>query len=208
MSDKSDTEQAFLIQKLQAYAGLVFIAMAVVSFGAAVYFVVISGITTNFDGRPDLSAEPVFLKMLRQNSEAAFLILGAALGSFLGASLLGSALHATKPTISPEDRELLNPLIEAANEDAVSQYVRISSLTGQTGFFTKLGFTGLPLVTAGLGILLIFLALLAPVSSEHNIKTELMDLAKLVIGAFIGSFVQRRVERSNTQDKTRPENLL
>jgi hypothetical protein len=56
-----------------------------------------------------------------------------------------------------------------------------------TGSFTQLGLTGLPLATIGLTLFFSFLALVHP--------DGFLDLTKLTLGAFIGSFVQRQVER-------------
>ena len=111
-------------------------------------------------------------------------------------------MQASAKTIPDEDRDLLNPLILRGNEGAINQYMRLSSLTGGSGFFAKLGFTGLPLVTAALGILLIGLAMF---SHDEETTSDLMDLSKLVIGAFIGSFVQRKVEQSKDGGSKRPE---
>lgn len=207
-SNAIQKSQVIELQKLQAYGGLLFVAMAVVSFGAAVYFIVISGAFDTATG--SVSQESGFRGVVYQiaieNSRATFLLLGSLLGSILGASLLRSAFQATRQAISEEDRALLEPLITSADENAINQFVRVSSLTGSTGFFAKLGFTGLPLVTAALGLLLILLAM-----ASHDTETskELMDLAKLVLGAFIGSFVQRKVERNANDDpKPNPEDLL
>jgi hypothetical protein len=93
---------------------------------------------------------------------------------------------ATPRVVIPEaDRELLDTLIREANDKAIDQYVRLSSLSGATGTATKLGLTGLPLATVGLTI---FFAVMAAFKFEG-----FLDLAKLTLGAFIGSFVQRSV---------------
>ena len=55
--------------------------------------------------------------------------------------------------------------------------------------FTKLGVTGIPLVTVVLTLIFSFIALTL---SEHS--KDFLDLAKLTLVAFIGSFVQRSVE--------------
>jgi hypothetical protein len=88
-------------------------------------------------------------------------------------------------TIPPEDRALLEELIRSENTKAVELYVRLSSLGGPTGTATKLGLTGLPLATIALTI---FFAIIALFSAPF------LDLAKLTLGAFIGSFVQRSGE--------------
>jgi hypothetical protein len=87
--------------------------------------------------------------------------------------------------IPPDDRKLLEKLIESGDEKAVELYVRLSSLGGPTGTATKLGLTGLPLATIGLTIFFSGVALFVP---------SFLDLAKLTLGAFIGSFVQRSGE--------------
>ena len=90
------------------------------------------------------------------------------------------------PVIIPEkDRQLLEELIRTENNRAVELYVRLASFGGPTGTATKLGLTGLPLATIGLTIFFSLVALFLPV---------FLDLAKLTLGAFIGSFVQRSGE--------------
>ena len=145
-------------------------------------------------------SEALSLFLTVQN--VAVLFVGVLIGAVIGAWLLSSAMNAGDKTIPDDDRRLLEPLIAKADEDGVNQYMRLSALTGGTGFFAKLGFTGLPLVTAALGLILICLAMF---SSDPETSRELMDLAKLVIGAFIGSFVQRKVEQSKDGGPKRPE---
>lgn len=60
-----------------------------------------------------------------------------------------------------------------------------------SGMFTKLGVTGLPLTTVFLTLVFAFISLL-PVAEK--VSTSFLDLTKLTLGAFIGSFVQRQVE--------------
>ncbi|MEA2894191.1 MAG: hypothetical protein QOI05_4984 [Bradyrhizobium sp.] len=95
-----------------------------------------------------------------------------------------AALSGHKEIVRSQDRRLLEPLIEGANEKAIDQYVRLSSLTGVTGVATKLGLTGLPLITVALTLIFAGLELYKP-------SGGFMDLTKLTLGAFIGSFVQR-----------------
>jgi hypothetical protein len=61
----------------------------------------------------------------------------------------------------------------------------LSSLSGTTGTATKLGLTGLPLATVGLTIFFSVIAIFG--------VDGFLDLAKLTLGAFIGSFVQRNI---------------
>ena len=105
--------------------------------------------------------------------------------ALLGVSLLrsvGLAAVVPGPVINPGEWELLAPEVKDGKDEAVSQYIRLRSLTGFTGTFTKLGLTGLPLATIGLTI---FFALM----DSYSTDPAHMDLAKLTLGAFIGSFV-------------------
>jgi hypothetical protein len=110
--------------------------------------------------------------------------------ALLGVSLLKAGGLAKREAIPERDFELLAPLVTSANGNAIDQYVRLSSLTGFTGNFTKLGLTGLPLTTISVTILFSLLYFFAGEGAK-----EFLDLAKLTLGAFIGSFVQRQTER-------------
>ena len=85
--------------------------------------------------------------------------------------------------------------------------MRLSSLRGFTGTFTKLGLSGLPLATIGLTLFFAMLALL-PLDTES--QRSFFDLTKLTLGAFIGSFVQKAVERrtSETSSESAPTQPL
>ncbi|MCX8255104.1 membrane protein of unknown function [Beijerinckiaceae bacterium RH CH11] len=103
----------------------------------------------------------------------------------LGGKVMLSDASPPKVVIPPEDRNLLEELIRAGNDKGIDQYVRLSSLSGTTGTATRLGLTGLPLATVGL-------TLFFAVGAIFKIEGYL-DLTKLTVGAFIGSFVQRNV---------------
>lgn len=105
--------------------------------------------------------------------------------ALIGLKLLGAAGRITPKAIPPEDRALLEPLVREANKEAITQYVILSSLGGFTGTFQKIGFSGLPLATSILTLL--FCAL-----SFAN--RDFLEFAKLTLGAFIGSFVQRSAD--------------
>lgn len=184
------------IQRMQSYAGLVFVATSIIAFCGAVYFVI------KFDAKtvePQIDGN-AFSGLISAYPGPSVLIVAALLGAILGRGLLSKAVEPSIKTIPDGDRAMLEPLISDHNTAAISEYVRIIALSGSTGFFTKLGFTGLPLVTAALGLLLILLAM---ISSVHG--DDLLDLAKLVIGAFIGSFVQKKVAQ---KDSDLPENMI
>jgi hypothetical protein len=83
---------------------------------------------------------------------------------------------------------LLVTIIKDSNESAVRLYLDLTNTKGITGTFTKMGITGLPLATI---FLTCFFAMLG-LSDEPN-RNTFLDLAKLTLGAFIGSFVQRQL---------------
>ncbi len=106
--------------------------------------------------------------------------------------LFSKAGSLTSQVIRKEEAAHLWPLIERADRDAVNEYIRLASLSGFSGTFTKLGFTGLPLATVTLTLLLLAIAL---VTSDAEMQKSVFDMAKLTLGAFLGSFVQRNIEQ-------------
>jgi hypothetical protein len=105
------------------------------------------------------------------------------------------------PDVIPEkDRELLVSIIKDNGKDGLETYIKLSSLYGFTGNITKLGLSGLPLVTVALTVFFTGLAALLwglSSPSQPEIVANMMDLSKLTLGAFIGSFVQRNVSATN-----------
>jgi hypothetical protein len=116
----------------------------------------------------------------------------AVISAAIGMALLKQAGRSTNYVIRPEDRDYVWPLIKDEKVQSIDQYIRLASLSGFSGAFTKIGFTGLPLATVALTIIFVVLSLATG-------KQDLMELAKLTLGAFIGSFVQRQVERGERQ---------
>ena len=130
------------------------------------------------------------------------LLLLIALVTFLiGYRLVLASGASPQNPIPPANYRLLAPLIEQGRSEAVDQYVRLSSLSGFTGTFTKLGLTGLPLATIALTLIFAVFAVLVSTDGEKN---NFMDLAKLTLGAFIGSFVQRQVEQRRLVEAAKP----
>lgn len=103
----------------------------------------------------------------------------------VGTRLLKAAGIVTQRVIPAQDYDLLSNAIREGNDKAVSEYIRLSSLSGMTGTFTRVGLTGLPLATI---LLTLFLAVLGV------LEQKFFDLAQLTLGAFIGSYVQKRQE--------------
>jgi hypothetical protein len=169
---------------LSMYSGLfLFLFGGLISWG--VYHYVSVRILESKDfGAVGFSAFEVILLAI-----ALFLVLACVL---YGARSMISGAQEAKLVITAEDRSLLEDLIRSGNEKAIDQYVRLSSLTGTTGTATKLGLSGLPLATVGLTL---FFSIIAIFHVEG-----FMDLAKLTLGAFIGSFVQRSVSGERAAD--------
>lgn len=111
------------------------------------------------------------------------ILFSAFVCSWVGIHLLKAAGVVTQHVILPQDYELLAAAIRDGNEKAVSEYIRLSSLSGFIGTFTKVGLSGLPLATI---VLTIFLAVLG------LFEVKFFDLAQLTLGAFLGSYVQKR----------------
>ncbi|MGD0103701.1 MAG: hypothetical protein ABSC06_06650 [Rhodopila sp.] len=116
----------------------------------------------------------------------------------IGFRVAAGGFAAPAVVIPENDRKLLEQLIRDQNEKGIDQYVRLSSLGGAAGTATQLGLTGLPLATIGLTV---FFSALAVMKVDG-----FLDLAKLTLGAFIGSFVQRNVsgERAAAPPKDQP----
>jgi hypothetical protein len=112
-------------------------------------------------------------------------LLTSLISIIMGVRLMLRDATSERVVIPNEDRALLEDLIRSGNEKGIDQYVRLSSLSGTTGTATKLGLTGLPLATVGLTV---FFSLVAIFGVDG-----FLDLAKLTLGAFIGSFVQKNI---------------
>jgi hypothetical protein len=82
--------------------------------------------------------------------------------AFLGVRLLRSAGAAFERVIPRDDFPVLAEAVVNGKSEAIDQYVRLSSLSGFTGTFTKLGLTGLPLTTVSLTLIFSILSLFAP----------------------------------------------
>ena len=140
--------------------------------------------------RPLAEDEAVFTWLMFNFYRPIFILLAAATSGIIGTSMVRLARASVTEVIPDKDRKLLEPLIAEGKSDAVNLYTELSSLKGITGFFTHLGITGLPLATIAITLVFTFLAVWNT-DAEGNLNEGLLDLTKLTLGAFIGSFVQR-----------------
>lgn len=121
-------------------------------------------------------------------------LIAAAVLSAVGGFLFLDASNPSAPdAFLPFDRKFLSASITAGNEQAITQYLRLRNMRGVSGFFQKLGLPGLPIAT--IFVTLVF-TVLAVTASNADTSKALFDLAKLTLGAFIGSFVQRSIDPS------------
>ena len=117
-----------------------------------------------------------------------FLIFSTLICIVVGYILLNQAGALVRTVIPKEDQEFLKRL-NLQDEKGVEQYIRLTSLTGVTGFFTKIGITGLPLATI---VLTLTFGALALFFDQGNNSSKFFDFANLTLGAFLGSYVQKK----------------
>lgn len=93
---------------------------------------------------------------------------------------------AGRRVIPAEDQDLVKEMLLANNQQGINNYILLSGLNGVVGTFTKVGLSGLPLATI---VLTVFFAIMGLFFAKDS---GMLDLAKLTLGAFIGSYVQRQ----------------
>lgn len=167
-------------------------AISLVSFLALLFLILAPfflPIKVNFELGAEASP---FMLLLALYLPHALLFMTTIASGYIGYKLVVASGASPENPIPPSNYGLLAPLIQEGKSESIDQYVRLSSLSGFTGTFTKLGLTGLPLTTVALTLIFAALALL-PAGAES--QKSFFDLTKLTLGAFIGSFVQRQVEQ-------------
>jgi hypothetical protein len=176
------------------YSGLVFLWAGLVLFlllGYILYrvsevgFPFIIGVEDRPEGPTGSDIYNFYGKILTVFMAPVLVAISALICTIIGIRLLRAAGAVSQQVIPPQDFALLAPAVRDGNEKAISEYIRLSSLSGITGTFTKVGLTGLPLATI---ILTITLSILGVFNAKF------FDLAQLTLGAFIGSYVQKRSE--------------
>jgi hypothetical protein len=178
--------------RILAGCGYLFVGMAVVAFGAIVYMKV----TQSFASVPIPKAQS-FADFLQTESATIILLIVGYVTASMGRRLLSSIRYTDTRTIPVEDLPLIREAVVKGIPEPIDQYLRLRSLSGIAGNFTKLQVTGLPLTTVFLTLVFAGVALI-PLTDE-KLPGQFLDLAKLTLGAFIGSFVQGRVEQRKQQ---------
>jgi hypothetical protein len=168
----------------QAVRGPAWLALAGIGFiyGSVGAFAVVCFML--FHGRESLNHDqPSLILYAPELIITAIGVFGAVLGVSL-LRLVGLASSQPNRVINEKEWDTLKDQVQAGQEDPVTQYIRLTSLTGFTGMFTKLGLTALPLATIGLTLFFSLMSISYP---------DFIELTKLTLGAFIGSFVQKQV---------------
>lgn len=192
-----DRQQSFFNygERMLALCGYLFLVASVASFLAVGAFKLM--------GASKSAAQyESWIDLVSREMPALSLLLIGIITALLGQRLLTSAQLPYARTIPKDDLPLVADAVKEGKPEPIDQYVRLRSLSGWAGNFTKLGITGLPLTTVFLTLIFSAVSLL-PVPQAGSF----LDLAKLTLGAFIGSFVQRQVEqrRQDAQSEgTRP----
>jgi hypothetical protein len=167
-----------------------FVALLILIFTPTLYSLATGKpATMHFDFGKETTAGVLLLAMYLPHL---LLFVTTLVSGFIAYKLVVAAGASPENPIPPANYGLLAPLIKEGKAESIDQYVRLSSLSGFTGHFTKLGLTGLPFTTVALTLLFATAALL-PLEPES--QKSFFDLTKLTLGAFIGSFVQRQVEQ-------------
>lgn len=188
----AEHERSFRGERIIATSGYLLIAAAVVGFLAA------GGVQIYQALNKPRYAITSWLQLIQDESATLTLLVMAVVAATLGKQLLTTARLSEARTIPYEDLPLVRQAVIDGKPEPIDQYVRLRSLSGISGNFTKLGVTGLPLTTVVLTLVFAAVAL-----TPSELAQEFLDLAKLTLGAFIGSFVQRQVEHRK-QDAALP----
>ncbi len=180
-------------------AGLVFVGLAFICI-AAVVVKTLAGASSyaEFKAPPDITS--LLLQVTFYSAPNIILIITGFISAMIGRALLNAGQRSTYSSLPEGDLVILKSSIIGGKSDSIDQYIRLRALSGFAGGFTKIGLTGLPLVTIGVTMIFTILALLF--FQNEKVFTSLFDLAKLTLGAFIGSYVQRQVERRQQESDT------
>ena len=180
-------------QQALVYSGLLFMFVSLCCFGGLLWWLFRIGGLSPYTSERGPSE---IMWYIGGYMPALIMFFSAIISALVGYSLLSAAGAATKEVIPRSDYELLSALVAEEKEKGIDLYVRLNSLSGATGFFTKIGITGLPLATIALSLIFTVLGL------TQASGTKLFDLANLTLGAFLGSYVQRQVSTSQPKGKS------
>jgi len=147
-------------ERIIVLCGYLFVGASVLSFG-------MMGFVKFRSARDSVITYASWLDLVsREMPIITFLIIGV-VTALLGQRLLTTAQMPYTRTIPKDDLPLVEDAVKQGKPEPIDQYVRIRSLSGWAGNFTKLGITGLPLTTVFLT--LIFLPYLCYQSRQPTV---------------------------------------
>jgi len=194
------TSQLGYGDRVLAACGYLLVGASVLSFGVITVLKLLESLNPPNGKR----YESWFDLVQHESSTLSLLVIGV-VAATLGKRLLTTVRRAgvqTIPvrragaqTIPEQDLPLIRQAVIDGKSEPIDQYVRLRSLSGMSGNFTKLGITGLPLTTVSLTLVFSLISLIPTQLMPAERANSFLDLAKLTLGAFIGSFVQRQVEQ-------------
>jgi hypothetical protein len=180
--------------RVLTFSGRAFVVVSVFCFGVIAYLKLQQSIAGQ-----SLPHFATWLDVMEQETGTISLLFIAIVAAMLGKGMLMSVQMASAATIPNEDLHLVRQAVLEGKCEPIDQYVRLRALSGISGNFTNLGVTGLPLTTVFLTLVFSAIALL-----PGNAQAAFLDLVKLTLGAFIGSFVQGRVDQRRSIDFQKP----
>ena len=139
----------------------------------------------------------------------------AAMAAVLGLILIRSSRSGTARVVRqvlPEEADkYLGPAL-LSSKDPIGDWRKLAGLAGFTGVFLKLDLSGMPLATILMTFLFCILSITAPLLNfpdagnhvhfdQATLATAFLDMAKLTLGAFIGSFVTKGTTRDTEAGK-------
>jgi hypothetical protein len=189
-------ETVTLVERWLLIAGLLSIGASIISLMAALFKLIISYSFIQAAVYTSWSA------VLQTYFAPMFLFVVAAFTYVLGFSMVHTSGRTSRRVIHPDDYYLLGTMLLNNNRAGIDDWIRLSSLTGSIGAFTKVGLYGLPLATI---VLTITFAILGVVTLTYAETSKAMfDMSKLTLGAFIGSYVQRQTFQPTTPGVGKP----
>jgi hypothetical protein len=128
------------------FAGFVLLVIAELIFITSAILLTYIAVT-----RGETISEPI--ETLHAFSGPLILLVSAAVSTVFGFIVLRAAGAADTLVIPREDRDVLVRMVEENNEPGIKLYTDLAALPGMTGFFHKMGVSGLPLATITLSVI-------------------------------------------------------
>jgi hypothetical protein len=141
--------------RIMTYLGALLIVAGVAASGAMVWSFLALVPAVNEYAQPGGNISEVLSNSVPLLLVPAGLLFAATLLFVIGYLLLRTSYSASRELIPAGDREMVNQAMEKAKttREALTEYIRLRSLSGIAGFFTKMSLSGLPLATIALTLI-------------------------------------------------------